>query len=204
MKLVGISGVARSGKDTFASALINVIEDFCPHFSVKKYAFADKLKEELDSFFLERFGFPSSAIPDNKKHQVRPLLVAYGQVQRSLTNNLYWRDHVASLVERDQPDVAIISDLRYAHGDNSESEWIKSMGGKTVYIQRFEIVQKNGKKCKKYMKPASNDEEIQDPYLRDTADFIIDWESFYNKDLKKESVRYATDFYLQNINFFLK
>lgn len=212
IKFIGVTGVARSGKDSISDALVSVINDYDPRFNVRRVAFADELKAELEPFFLEHFGVSSRALPNKDKHLYRPLLIAHGQVRRSLSDNKYWVEKLEESFRHNTPDIAIVSDLRYIIGKNSEYDWIKDNRGLVIHVKRYDLEpvkaftsgEKPRKMCKIYVPPASNDEEANDPELESAADFNVDWETVGKEQIDTVAKAKAEEFFLKNINFFLR
>lgn len=214
-KLIGVSGKARVGKDSFSNALVKTIQENYPSVTTKRFAFADELKRELAPFFMEQFGVDVFNLPDETKEIYRPMLIAHGQIRRALTKNKYWVDKLQETISREQPDFAVISDLRYIVGENSEFDWIKQNNGLVVHVERYEYERVLKKEThgnekgkislrKKFFPPASNDEKENDPRLKKAADYNVSWETSGKEYIEKDAREKSLDFYLKNINFFLK
>lgn len=84
IKIIGISGTARSGKDTLCSLLSNINPRF------KRYAFADRLKQDLRLFLMEQLKIDIFHLEGKQKELVRPLLIAYGCMMRNMGDGLHW------------------------------------------------------------------------------------------------------------------
>ena len=87
-KFIGISGFARSGKDTFYERCKIHLEK--EGKKVCRFAFADALKSECDELLSKYTDI--SAFTENKteKETVRPLLVSWGtQIRRELDQNCW-------------------------------------------------------------------------------------------------------------------
>ena len=65
--IIGISGYARSGKDTFGLSLQRVLETF--KIKSKVNAFANVLKQDLDSFLIKKFNISAFTKNDEEKSQ---------------------------------------------------------------------------------------------------------------------------------------
>lgn len=131
IKLIGISGYARSGKDTAAKALTDI--------GWTRKAFADALKRDAglalrNSLLAGNFNPPQDEVAPwftdpSMKETYRPFLVEYGRAMRALRPE-YW---IARLALEIGPDSCyVITDVRYAN----EAEWIRRHGGKVVEIVR--------------------------------------------------------------------
>jgi hypothetical protein len=200
MKIVAVSGFARSGKDTIANTLQEVIQDNLPNLKVSRESFASFLKDEMNSFILEKFNKDVYSLDGEEKEMIRPLLVAYGFARRKQTEGRYFVDLLQRKMQIENNDVCIISDLRYAEKENDELYWLKNeTKGKLIHITRYDMV--NGKK--KFFQAPNSDEKNNDPILKGNADYKISWETAKtDQELKENSLRLCEEFFYQNINFF--
>lgn len=199
MKLIAVSGVARSGKDTIANKLAKVIIDNNPSIKVGRYSFAEELKLEIAPFLIEKFNIDPFTAEGKDKDLIRPFLIAMGQARRNQTNGRHWIDTLEKKIKMENPDVAIISDLRFADTDVDELFWLKENKGKLIHVSRFSTGT-NGSKRK--VPPAGPDEKRNDPILKKQADFLISWFDADNeKDLSNMAEEFCTDFFYQNVLF---
>jgi len=166
-KLIGITGFARSGKDTFFKR--------CEHYLsqegkvAKRFAFADALKLEVDSLLSEHTGISAFTEKDSEKEMIRPLLVTYGtDIRRALNPNCW--------IEKIQPNVikalsnneyVFITDVRYAN----EAQWIQMNNGLVINIRRHEVG------------PANHEEHRQSVRMKKHIAFNLDWPTFGENDL---------------------
>jgi hypothetical protein len=123
--VIPVSGFARSGKDTLADAIYELLEQDEPEYSCIVLKFADALKESLQ-IALDEAGVNIDVFTEDtaKKAALRPLLVAYGEYCRSQNQNV-WVDKViehinnwADITCKDsgsEHSVILIPDLRYAN-----------------------------------------------------------------------------------------
>lgn len=200
MKIIAVSGIARSGKDTIADCLAEQVRRDFPNLQVRRESLASFLKDEMAGFLLEKFNKDIYTLDGEEKEKFRPLLVAYGFAKRLDTKGTYFTSLLQRKMETEGADVCIISDLRYAESDSDELSWLKNQGGKLIHIRRFNM--KNDKK--EYIKPPNSDEKKNDPILEKNADFKIDWESAATpQDLRAASMLHCKNFIHQNINLFL-
>lgn len=109
--VVIVTGYARTGKDTFAEAFLNLIE------GSRKVAFADILKA-ASNLFLERLGLHGLADLNREgdKTRFRDFLVAGGKMARALDPDVFAREAAQTakmnlLCGR----CVVISDWRYAN-----------------------------------------------------------------------------------------
>ena len=81
--MIGISGIAASGKDLFCRLLLKEIEGH-------RIALADQLKEEINPYIISKFGIDILNCSTESKNKVRDLLVFYGSLKRFQTGGQYW------------------------------------------------------------------------------------------------------------------
>lgn len=140
--IIGITGHARSGKDTFAARLIE-------KHGYTKVAFADTLRDvlmetdpsvdwcvdddgEVMTFTLSEvmacntYEFAKDNIPD-----VRRLLQNLGQAMRDLVDENIWVNAAMRRIEKIDGPV-VVTDVRYPN----EAEAIRAMGGEVVRVRR--------------------------------------------------------------------
>lgn len=112
--IIGISGYARSGKDTLADALLS---NFC-HRNVcaSKFKFANILKKAI-SRSLEIVELPFSVDTENTddKTAIRPLMVEFAKFCRGRDKDIFAKRTVDQVERmfRIGNQVAIVPDLRY-------------------------------------------------------------------------------------------
>lgn len=165
--IFGVSGVARSGKTTFCKHLINKLErSGVPSVSI---SFAEEVKRHLDSFTMEKLNISCFTENTEEKSIIRPLLVCYAtDVCRNKINENFWIKKVEKKIISciNNKVVVVIPDVRY----KNEMDWIKSLGGFVVHIQRSGI------------KPANFEEKSNDPIVKKNADYNIKWKNFTDEN----------------------
>ena len=176
-KIIGISGVAGSGKDLF----YNLLKDY---ITCERFAIADELKIEIRDFILNNYSIDVVNCYREEKNLIRPYLVAHGVAKRTRTQGRYWIEKVESKIKqrvfeyyclqnKGQDLYPIITDVRYDKYKEDEVFWLKKqMNGLLVHISLFEI--KNGKRI--FKKPINSDEASENPKLLEKADYIIEWQ----------------------------
>jgi len=88
MNIIGISGPARSGKDTLADLIIEILE--ANNVKCIKTSFAKQLKLECRDFLQNTIGIDSFTEKDEEKKIIRPFLVTWGtHVRRKLDPDVY-------------------------------------------------------------------------------------------------------------------
>lgn len=175
-KVIGVSGVARAGKDTFASILINRLTMVGK--TVDKFAFADALKQDCDAFCREKLGISAFTQVPEEKLLIRPLLVWYGDAKRKQSNGRYWVDIIDKKVKTSTASFCIVTDVRYDFYPKDEINWVRDeCNGKVVHVSRW--VKKNTRTgfVREVVPPANDHERENDPKVKAKADFVVEWEN---------------------------
>jgi hypothetical protein len=167
MKIIGISGPARSGKDTLGDNFANILQEW--GIKCNKQSFANQLKIETDDFLQKTLGISAFTQKDEEKNIIRPLLVTWGtHVRRKLDPDVWIKSVEKSLCD---DSVTIISDVRF----ENELQWVKDMGGYSVFVDRYTpqgtLVQ-----------PANKDEEEHTMKLRSKCDHSFVWDTISNEE----------------------
>jgi hypothetical protein len=174
---IGVSGVARAGKDSFANILLDLIR--AEGFNVKRLSLATPLKNDCKHFISEKLGLDVWTDNTEEKSIFRELLVWYGKVKRQQTQGKYWTSLLEHEVEICPPEVCIISDIRYQQYEEDEVHWLKDkMKGILIHIERTDL---EGK----IVPPANMDETINDSIVQDHADFNLSWPTVGSDELNK-------------------
>jgi len=163
-KIIGVSGCARSGKDTFFSILKKHIPE------VEQVALAQELKKDLDDFVKSKIGISVFTDETKDKSLIRGLMVEYGKIKRQQTEGTYW----TCLAQKKINDILrngkipVVTDVRYDIYPKDEFFWLKDQNdGILVHITRMfgddEIP------------PANEEESINNEKLKTKADYSIRW-----------------------------
>jgi hypothetical protein len=198
IKPVGITGVARAGKDTLFKLIQKHLGE--KGLQVQRIALADPLKSELDSFLIERFGISAFTEVPQEKELIRPMLVAYAKVKRISSKGTYWTSIAQKKVEDclSKGIVPVITDVRYDQFPEDELWWLKTKNnGVLIHISRVDT---EGK----IIQPPNVDEAENDPKLKDGATFGISWKTPPDsKDLLEDLKHYgiiASDLIIREFN----
>lgn len=166
--LIGITGNARCGKDTFCEYAKRFLSK--KKVSAARAAFADELKKDLDHLCKHKIGISAFTQDTSEKEIIRPLLVTYGsEVIRKMDEN-WWIDRLEKTlgVHQHMNILPIITDVRYPN----EMDWIqKKHNGVVIHVTREGI------------KPANAEEKKYSAYLKSNADFRIRWPTFGEENL---------------------
>ena len=176
--MIGIAGFARTGKDSLASMIKSLLEK--DSHKCKISSFAQHLKKDLDSFLQSRLGISAFTEDSKEKEIIRPLLVCWGtEVIRNKINKDHWIEkmHSACVTNNLQGLKTIIPDVRF----QNEVEWIYSLGGTVIYLER------------KGISPANSDEEKYTKKLKNMCKFSFFWDNL--KDIEQSGPALVKSFF---------
>lgn len=161
-KLIGLSGFARSGKDTAFERSKLLLEK--EGHKAYRFAFADELKRESDAFLKTNIGISAFTENEKEKKIIRPFLVTYGtEIRRKLDKNCWIKTIQQRVIDKlDEGYYVFITDVRF----KNEAEWLKINGGKLVNISREGV------------KPANHEEHRQYHLMKPFINYHIFWETF--------------------------
>ena len=168
-KLIGITGFARSGKDTFYErSKIWLDRD---HKRSVRRAFADALKSEVNEILEPTTGISAFTEDDDYKSLIRPLLVTYGTDIRRHLNPNCWIEKIQPQVIEDlkQNKFVFVTDVRF----ENEAHWIKLNGGVLIKVERKGVL------------PANNQEHRQSVLLKKHVDFNVYWPTYGQDEIEK-------------------
>jgi hypothetical protein len=178
MKVIGLAGVARSGKDTFCAIAKKLITE--KGLTVERFALADDLKSDLEPFLKDKLGINVWTSDPVEKTLIRPFMVWYGCTQRQLSNGTYWINRVAKKINESKVDVAIVTDVRF----ENEMRWLQqTMEGRLIHVSKFAwgitgVAPKvsGSQRIKMFVEPPNEEERANDPKMKMGADYIVEWE----------------------------
>jgi hypothetical protein len=168
MKVIGVAGFARAGKDTFVSIAIDILKK--NGIMGKQYSFAAALKKELEPFVRDVCKSDVWTTDTETKTDMRDLLVWYGTTWWRKRDPKRWIRGVdlAIKAEKENVAVALVSDVRYPN----EGEWVHSWQGYLVHVAAYDPKLLPVKA----FKTAPNEQErINDPIVKDQADYRLEW-----------------------------
>lgn len=189
-KVIGISGVARAGKDTFAAILIKQLE--LAGKKVKRVALADPLKLFCDEFCRKNLGISAFTQDNAEKLLIRPLLVWFGDAKRKQTNGRFWIEQADKAIwdagltdENKKPyDYVVVTDVRYDHYEADEASWIKrEKNGVLIHVSQFSWEYPPTTKVAQppltrwFVPPANDHEMLNDPKVAKKANVRVEWEN---------------------------
>jgi hypothetical protein len=168
--VIGLTGVARCGKDTFYSILKKYLKE--KNIESNRIALADALKKELEDFVEKKFKINLNTCEGSEKELIRPLMVAYGKCRRVQTEGKYWTSLIDQEIKKlkEKNIVPIVTDVRYIEYKDDEYSWIKSHDGILIHLSRK---LNDGS----LVPPANIEEKSNDNKLKAVADYCISWET---------------------------
>ena len=193
--VIGVSGVAGSGKDLFSSSLEKQLVS--RGFKILKLSLAAPLKSEVQEWCIQNYGIDSVNCTREDKEKIRDFLVFHGTTKRNATNGRHWVDIINKKIEqeKDNYDYFIISDVRYDDYEEDEVHWLqKEVEGVLIHVQLYWVEKRlNGLK-KVFQEPINSEEERNDPKLLKKCDFDVTWELFEDINKDKYTKEYAVKF----------
>ena len=173
-KIIGIAGVAGSGKDLFYELLSRQV-------TCKRFSLGDQLKKEIKSYCIEHFSIDPLSCSREEKNLIRKCLVSHASIKRKLSEGRYWlekvdpeiKNHIFSqiLSDGEVSEYSCVTDIRYHQYENDEVSWLKKeLGGILIHISQFKII--NSQKV--FVPPANEDEASQDSGLKNAADYVYE------------------------------
>ena len=130
--IIGLSGYARSGKDTMASTL-------CLNYGYRRVSFADPMREailtlnpKIDSIthvsdYVQDYGWDMA----KQNPEIRRLLQVFGtEIGRKMFGENVWIDMAFKDIKPDEN--VVIADVRFPN----EADAIKQRGGKVIRVNR--------------------------------------------------------------------
>jgi hypothetical protein len=182
---VGIAGVARSGKDSLALEIEDLIRSYKGK-TIYRTSLAQPLKEDCKDFIEEYLGLNVFTDNNEEKATFREFLVWYGKVKRQQTEGKYWTNLLDERVKQFQPDVCIVPDVRYQQYEEDEVSWLKDKSNNVlIHLQRIAI---NGE----IVPPANMDESINDSIIQNSADYKIVWPTFTDENKDENMKEFAS------------
>jgi hypothetical protein len=168
--VIGLTGVARCGKDTFYSILKKYLKE--KNIESKRIALADALKKELEDFVEKKFKINLNTCEGSDKELIRPLMVAYGKCRRIQSEGKYWTSLIDQEIKnlKEKNIVPIVTDVRYIEYKDDEYSWIKNHDGILIHLSRK---LNDGS----LVPPANIEEKSNDNKLKAVADYCISWET---------------------------
>lgn len=163
--MIGISGLARSGKDTLAQNLAEIIKSDL-ECEVRIYSFALPIRSQINDLLESYYNISSFTEDNEEKLIIRPLLVAHGEQMKKRWGKDFWLKELIATIEEDRSKnkkiFPIISDVRF----DFEAKAIQELGGQIINIRKIGN------------KPPNEIEAANDPLVRKICDLKHSWPSY--------------------------
>lgn len=120
MKIVGLVGGKRAGKDTFYHMLK------ARGYPVARISFADFIKADCSHL---------QGLEGVEKDEARPVWQAYGEAVKAAHGSNYWIDRLEGYLPyagKEDDGYLILTDVRFQH----EADWVKANEGYLIKIRR--------------------------------------------------------------------
>lgn len=179
-KLIGISGLSRSGKNSFANLLELKLKD---KFKVKQLSLAYFLRVELQDILRDNFSLDVWSQKTEEKNLFRNILVYWAEIRRKQSNGTYFWKKLENQAKQLNAlyDVFIINDVRFKEYPEDEVDFIKK-NGVLVHIKKYHISSPDSERV--YFSPPNEKEALNDPILQKNADWLIEWPEINSNDLE--------------------
>jgi hypothetical protein len=160
--MIGIGGLARSGKDTLASNLVEIIKEDLG-CDVRVVSIADALKAQMNQFLLEYYGIDSFTEDSEEKKIIRDLLVCHGETMKKKHGKNFWVfEALVRIMEIDEKFFPIIPDVRFDY----EVEYLKDKQAQIIHITKLGN------------KPPNEIEAKNDPLVKNISDLTHTWPAY--------------------------
>lgn len=183
--VIGLGGIAQSGKDFFFANLKKTTKR-----NVIRFAIADELKKELFSLIKNTYNVDIFNCSAEDKEKIRPMLLSHGKIRRNDSKGRYWINKISEKVKdaaKDEKNIVVITDIRYDEFAEDEVDWVKKeLNGFFVHISKYT----EDKGVKVFGLPPNEDEAINNPKLIEKADYLIQWP---DKLKEEQAKRYCNE-----------
>jgi len=183
--VIGLGGIAQSGKDFFFANLKKTTKR-----NVIRFAIADELKKELFSLIKNTYNVDIFNCSAEDKEKIRPMLLSHGKIRRNDSKGRYWINKISEKVKdaaKNEKNIVVITDIRYDEFAEDEVDWVKKeLNGFFVHISKYT----EDKGVKVFGLPPNEDEAINNPKLIEKADYLIQWP---DKLKEEQAKRYCNE-----------
>ena len=173
-QIIGISGYARVGKDSFGKMLSQELSVQYNKYS-KRLSLAYELKKDLDIFLLKKFNISAFTEDTEEKKFIRPLLICYGTSLMRKKDPDCWINKLQKTIDINNCSgiISLICDIRF----ENEADWINKNNGVLINLERIGI------------EPADDNEKLNGPVLVSKSDVNVSLEHVENLQSLKPKVK---------------
>ncbi len=174
VEIIGLTGVAGCGKDTFFKLAKEELES--QGVECLRFSLGDFLRRELWDFCMAQFKIDLFNCSRAEKDNLRDWLVFHGNYRRDTTEGAYWGNQVyEEMVKSVNPckkQCFIITDIRYNKHKYDDLYLIKDkLKGKLIHITQ--CYEEFGLPL--ILEPANEQERIFDPQMYENASYHLLW-----------------------------
>jgi hypothetical protein len=204
---IGISGVARSGKNLLANLIHRQLKASFNLNSIQ-FSLANQLKRDCQAFVSEKLSIDIFTENTEQKKMFRDMLTWYADIKRKQTYGRYWTeklDQTISSTNLNDIDVVIITDIRFNEYEKDELYWLKEeKKGILIHVNKYwyDYEKNSDSHCvfkKIFMEPANKYEIENNPKVKEHSDFIIDWEDIIYKKENVDPDKLLNNLYLNSV-----
>jgi len=160
--MIGISGLARSGKDTLAKNLAKIITHELG-LEVKILSFAGRIKWQMKDVIHDHYNISPYTEDTEEKQIIRDILVSHGETMKKIYGETIWADLVIDNIKNNKEKFfPIISDVRF----DFEAKKVKQNNGFIIHIS------------KEGNNPPNEIEAKNDPLVQKVADLCHFWPEY--------------------------
>jgi hypothetical protein len=161
--ILGLSGVASSGKDTFFSLLSQKLP-------FERFALADELKILLREDLIKKHNVDILNCTREEKDLVRNDLVLFAKQKRLESYGKFWTDILTKKILDSKSQYICITDIRHNYFSKDEVFWLKHvLNGRLIDVSCYNP--NNGAK----VQPPNEEESFHYPKVREDADYYVIW-----------------------------
>lgn len=187
IKPIGITGYARSGKDTFA---INLKSYFASiGISSELFSIANILKKNVDEECKHNYGISAFTQDSDEKLVIRNFLVEKGCQKRDESGGTYWTSLLQPEIDKaiSENKIPIITDIRFdEYGPKDEFGWLKNQGGVLVHLTKYDIsYDEEDYYYVSLLEPPNKKEEENDKKLLKKCDVNLFFPNFLSEGVQR-------------------
>jgi hypothetical protein len=161
--IIGITGLAGSGKDTFYSLLSKNIP-------FVRFSLADELKIMIRQQLFDKYGYDILSCSREQKNLMRDDLVSFAKQKRLATSGKYWTGLLEPKILSSESKFICVTDIRYNYYLEDEVFWIKNkLGGLLIDVSKY------NPRTNEDLLPINEEESVQYPLTKMAADYFIKW-----------------------------
>ncbi len=214
--IIGVSGFARSGKDTFVKIAKKILKE--NGYTTQQKAFANELKNDIDDWLKEKYGISAWTDDAEEKKIIRPFLVAHGCGKRFQTKGKCWIDKVDEKIKFEMgvyghayinhlKHVIFISDVRFPN----EADWIHNdWNGWLVHLKKYSVITPKGEPIyneigqlenppwKHFDQPPNSEEAENDPICEEKSDYNLEMENAIEREYRLNNIKITPESLIDN------